>query len=248
MTATVPSARGALRRAAAAALTRRATGPERERMAAIEALRGELKASGEIVERLDFGAGDHTPLSDATHHPGVTVRHAVGEFCTGSSVGPLWSRLLFHLVRELRPVRALELGTALGISAAYQGAALELNGDGRLVTVEGARPLAAIAERNLERLGLDRVEVVTGRFVDVLPAVLEDLRPLDYAYIDGHHDGRATLEYFELVMDAIDGPAVLVFDDIGISPGMRAAWAAIRRDRRVSAAVDLRKLAICEVR
>jgi predicted O-methyltransferase YrrM len=248
MTATTPSARGALRRAVLAALGRRASGPERARMAAIEALRSELKASGEVIERVDFGAGDGTQLSEATHHAGVTVRHTVGEFCAGSSLGPLWSRLLFHLVRELRPAHALELGTALGISAAYQGAALELNGEGRLVTVEGARPLAAIAERNLARLGIRRVEVVTGRFVDVLPAVLDDVRPLDYAYIDGHHDGRATLEYFELVMDAIAGPALLVFDDIGISSGMRAAWAAIRRDRRVSTAIDLRKLGLCEVR
>ena len=231
-----------------AALARRATGPERTHIARIEGLRGELEASAAVLERVDFGAGERVPLSDVTHHAGVTVTQTVGDFCRRSSVSPLWSRLLFHLVRETRPAHGLELGTALGISAAYQGAALELNGHGRLVTIEGAAPLAEIARRNLERLGISRVEVVRGRFVEALPAVLDGLRPLDYAYLDGHHDGRATLEYFEMLLDAVDGPAVLVFDDIGISTGMRRAWEAIGRHPRVALAVSLRKLGVCEVR
>jgi predicted O-methyltransferase YrrM len=231
-----------------ATLGRRVTGPERTRIACIEALRRELAASEEVIERVDFGAGEGVPLADSAHHDGVTVRQTVGEFCRRSSVGPLWSRLLLNLVREARPAHALELGTALGISAAYQGTALELNGHGRLVTIEGARPFATIAGRNLERLGIDCVEVVTGRFLEALPAVLDGLRPLDYAYVDGHHDGRATLEYFEMLLDAVEGPAVLVFDDIGISAGMRGAWVAITRHPRVGLAVSLRKLGVCEVR
>jgi predicted O-methyltransferase YrrM len=247
MTSTTVNARRAVRRAMLAALRRRASGPERASMSAIEALRGELLSSRTVVERIDYGMGEAAPLSPAAHHDGVPVRHTVGDFCRSSSLPPAWSRFLFHLVRELRPVRALELGTALGVSAAYQGAALELNGRGRLVTVEGARPLAELAERNLGLLGIDRVEVVTGRFTDALPAVLDDLRPLDYAYIDGHHDGRATRDYFEAVLGAIAGPALIVFDDIGISSGMREAWAAIRRHPRVGTAIDLRKLGVCEV-
>jgi predicted O-methyltransferase YrrM len=230
-----------------AALGRRATGPERKRIARIEALRRELAASEEVIERVDFGAGEWVPLSAAAHHAGVTVRQAVGEFCRRSSVRPLWSRVLFHLVREARPAHALELGTALGISAAYQGSALELNGAGRLVTIEGDGPLAEIARRNLERLGIDCVEVVTGRFLDALPSVLDGLRPLEYAYVDGHHDGRATLEYFEMLLDAVEGPAVLVFDDIGISTGMQRAWEAISRHPRIALAVSLRKLGVCQV-
>jgi predicted O-methyltransferase YrrM len=247
MTQTTLYAGRAVRRAVLAALRRRASGPERASMSAVEALRGELLASHAVVERIDYGAGETASLSPAAHHPGVPVRHTVGEFCKSSSLPPVWARFLFHLVRELRPMRALELGTALGVSAAYQGAALELNGCGRLVTVEGARPLAELAERNLDRLDIGNVDVVTGRFLDVLPAVLDDLQPLDYAYIDGHHDGRATRDYFETVLSAIAGPALLVFDDIGISSGMREAWAAIRRHPRVGTAIDLRKLGVCEV-
>jgi predicted O-methyltransferase YrrM len=247
MTVTTGTTGRLVRNAMIAVLGRRASAAERERIARIEAVRRELAASGEVIERVDFGAGEGVPLAEAAHHAGVTVSQTVGEFCRRSSVSPVWSRLLFHLVRGAKPAHALELGTALGISAAYQGAALELNGHGRLVTIEGARPFAEIAERNLERLGIGCVDVVTGRFVDALPTVLDDLRPLDYAYVDGHHDGRATLEYFDMLLNAIDGPALLVFDDIGISTSMTRAWAAITRHPRIGLAVSLRKLGVCEV-
>ena len=236
-----------VRRALVEAVGRRAGRREQERMRGIEALRHELAASDGVIERIDFGAGDGVALSQAPYHDGVAVLHTIGEFCRGSCMGPAWSRVLFHLVREAAPVHALELGTALGLSAAYQGAALELNGHGHLVTIEGARPLADIARHNLARLGISTVEVVTGRFREALPPVLERLQPLDFAYIDGHHDGRATLDYFRAVLAVLRSPAIVVFDDIGISPGMRAAWERISRHPRVTLALDLQKLGVCGV-
>ena len=236
-----------VRRAIVDALGRRESRLERRRMLRIEALRQELAASDAVVD-IDFGAGDGLPVSRAPHHDGVPVLHTIGEFCRRSSTGPAWSRLLFHLAREAAPVNALELGTALGISAAYQGAALEGNGHGRLVTIEGAPPLADLARDNLARIGIGTVEVMTGRFRDALPPMLERLQPLEFVYIDGHHDGRATLEYFGTLLPAITRPALLVFDDIGISPGMRAAWERIAQHPRVTLAVDLHKLGVCGVR
>jgi predicted O-methyltransferase YrrM len=236
-----------VRRALIAALGRRSSRAERVRIARIEALRRELVASEELIERLDFGAGAYAPPAPEPYHLGVRVEHTIGDFCRRSSIGPVWSRLLFHLVREAGPAHAVELGTALGISAAYQGAALELNGHGRLVTIEGSAPLARMAARNLETLAIGSVEVVTGTFAATLPRVLDALGPLDFAYIDGHHDGRATLDYFGTVLSAITAPAIVVFDDIGISAGMREAWTAISRHPRVTLAVDVHKLGVCGI-
>ena len=67
---------------------------------------------------------------------------------------------------------------------------MALAGDGALVTLEGADSLAAIARRNLERLGRSNVRVVIGRFEDTLAGVLRELGTLDYAFIDGHHDEK----------------------------------------------------------
>ena len=168
-----------VRRALVEALGQAGGRREPERIRAIEALRRELAASDAVIERIDFGAGDGGLTSQGPDHGGVEVVHTIGDFCQGSCIGPAWSRVLFHLVREAAPVNALELGTGLGLSAAYQGAALELNGHGRLMTIEGAVPLADIARVNLARLGITTVEVVTGRFREALPPVLERCRPLE---------------------------------------------------------------------
>jgi predicted O-methyltransferase YrrM len=237
----------ALRRAVGATLTRRSVPAERRQMHRIERLRRELAASSSVIERVDFGAGEREPLAVEPYHDGVTVTHTIGEFCRRSCIDPGWSRLLFHLVRETAPTHALEMGTALGISAAYQGAALQRNGRGRLVTIEGSPALAEIARRNLLRLGIDTVDVVTGTFAQALPAALERLRPLDYAFVDGHHDGRATLDYVGRLLEFMPGPGLLVIDDIAITPGMRDAWSAITRHPRVTLAIDLHRLGVCGV-
>jgi len=131
------------------------------------------------------------------------------------------------------------MGTAVGISAAYQAAALKLNGYGTLVTLEGATSLADIAKKNFQHLGLDTVEVIVGRFQDTLPGVLTDRQPVDYAFIDGHHDEQATLAYFEQILPFLAETSLLVFDDIAWSEGMKRAWKTIAQDRRVGVAVDL---------
>jgi predicted O-methyltransferase YrrM len=139
------------------------------------------------------------------------------------------------------------MGTAVGISAAYQAAALSLNGHGTLVTLEGASTLADIATENFRLLGLDTVELVVGRFQDTLPDVLTKRRPVDYVFVDGHHDEQATLAYFEQILPFLKETALLVFDDIGWSEGMKRAWNTITKDKRLSLAVDLGPVGVCVI-
>lgn len=210
----------------------------------IEALRHDLAGSRDEVALVDYGAGDpELPLSPEAMYAGRQVRRTVGEISRASKP-PFWARLLYNLVRTHGPRRCLELGTSLGLSAAYQAAALA--GDGRLVTVEGAAPLADRARGHLERLGLgDRVRVVTGRFQDVLPAVLEEMGTVDYAFIDGHHDERATLDYFARLHPRLSAGALLVFDDVAWSRGMRSAWSALQADDRIRVSLDLGPVGVC---
>jgi predicted O-methyltransferase YrrM len=131
------------------------------------------------------------------------------------------------------------MGTALGVSAAYQAAALRLNSHGALVTIEGATSLADIARNNFQQLCLDTVEVVVGRFQDTLTNVLTNRQPVDYVFVDGHHDEQATRAYFEQILPFLAEEALLVFDDITWSEGMRRAWNTLAKDRRVDVTVDL---------
>lgn len=65
------------------------------------------------------------------------------------SLPPPWCLLLMQLVRELAPRFCVELGTAFGISTAYQATAPELNGSGKLATFEGSAAWGELAERTV---------------------------------------------------------------------------------------------------
>lgn len=216
------------------------TPDERAWVDRIEALRARVNASTRAIERVDFGAGRGDSGRNAhTMDQGVQVVETLGEVARNASKSPFWCRFLFALLRVAQPLSALEMGTAVGISAAYQAAALRLNGRGRLVTMDGAPSLAAIARENWRELGLDEIEVVVGRFSDTLPGVLPTHRPLDYVFVDGHHDGDATLAYFDRLFPHLAPRAWVVFDDVAWSEGMRHAWERIAGDDRVALSVDL---------
>ena len=103
---------------------------EREGLDSIERLRAALAASTEEITGIDYGAGNPSePRSREVARKGVCTTFAVGRDLTlGSSAAAPWTHLIFNLVRLLKPNRCLELGTCIGISAAYQCAGLELNG------------------------------------------------------------------------------------------------------------------------
>ncbi len=199
-----------------------------------------MNASSEELEIIDYGAGSgDSKLTEEERYRGRVIRRTVGQVCTLTSRTDRTALLLLRLVREWKPRTCVELGTSLGISACYQAAALKLNGAGNLVTLEGADSVASVAVRNFVSLGLDNVEVVPGRFQDTLSGVLLANPSVDYAFIDGHHDGAATMKYFNALVPALSGAAVVLFDDIRWSDGMQQAWDAIRRHEQVRVSVDL---------
>ena len=219
---------------------------EAEWFSRIEALRGRLLSSRERLTVVDYGV-EPTDLERAqqTRVVSRTETRAVSEICRSTSRSPLWGRLLFRLLREAEPRTCLELGTSVGISTAYQAAALQLNGAGAITSLDGAEAVVEVARRNLDELGLTRAQIVPGRFEDTLESVLATDAPIDYAFIDGHHQKDATLSYFEEISSSSNDNAILVFDDIAWSRGMRTAWSMIRSDSRVRFSVDLFKIGLC---
>jgi len=211
----------------------------------IEAERKVLLADDSEVEILNFGAGSRTARRTANEmNAGWTSHAVIRQVCERAVSKPEKALLLFKLVREFRPQRAVEFGTCLGISAAYQAAALQLNGNGgSLATLEGAPSFGDVARRTLDAVSLSEVEVVVGRFLDTLPQVLAD-GPVDYAFVDGHHDEAATINYFRELLPHLSDGAVLVFDDIRWNDRMQRAWGVIAASPSVVAAVDLVKFGI----
>jgi predicted O-methyltransferase YrrM len=213
---------------------------EQRVIAAIEQTRDEMLASADVIE-IPVAEMSGDPADDRVFRE--TVKHACGR-----SRPPFWCLLLFQLARELRPDTCLELGTCVGISAAYQGAALELNEQGRLVTLEAVSGHVALARANFERLELGRVDARTGRFEDLLTDVSKESAPLDFVFIDGNHSEEATLQYAESIKPFLAEDAIVVFDDISYSDGMDRAWRRLVSDPDAKVAVDLGPVGLCVYR
>ena len=159
------------------------------------------------------------------------------------SLPPAWCVLLMRLVRELSPRSCLELGSGLGISAAYQAAALELNGSGALTTIEGSAAWAKLARRASRRSGSSGRRCASARYASALSAELERPEPLDLAFIDAEHQADATLDQFAAMLPSLAPGAVVIVDDVDW-PDMRRAQAAIGRHARVSTSVSVGRLGI----
>ena len=234
----------AISRALATAASGRLPAQERHWVDRIEERRRAL-ASREAPTRAGIEPGSQGMPPWAETFGGT---YAIDGLSVMFSIPPDWGRLLMRLVRELAPRSCLELGTAFGISAAYQAAALELNLGGRLLTLDAAREWGAIAEEGFEVLGLaGRVGFRAGQIADTLTEVADEAAPVDFVFLDAEHQQEPTLEYFEALLPRLSERAVVVLDDIGFPVEMRQAWRAIRHHERVASAVGLGRLGIVTI-
>jgi predicted O-methyltransferase YrrM len=218
------------------AMSKQWTPEDRERFAAIEAIRARMLADYTHVIIEDYGAG-----SQATG--GATRKTITIATATQASKSAYWCQLLYALVKEYQPNRVIELGANVGISAAYIANALPSGA--RLHTLEGALALADIARQNLNIFDRKNSVVICGKFADELPNLIVDYG-YQFAFIDGHHAAYPTVTYFNQIISAMpDG--VIVFDDINWSKGMRAAWQVVVDHPRVIASADLRAIGVVVV-
>jgi len=205
----------------------------------IKKLRDNLRKSTVEINFENYGAGTHIDsISLEKKGNKVIIKKTIGQICE-STVLFKWGLLLFKIVKEFKPKICLELGTCIGISAAYQAAALEMNNQGKIYTIEGASSLVKLAENNLKKLNLNRIDIITGLFNDILPDLLPKIQPIDFAFIDGHHDGKATINYLNKIYPYLSKNAILLFDDINWSKDMQWAWKALENDNRIKFTIDL---------
>jgi predicted O-methyltransferase YrrM len=107
-----------------------------------------------------------------------------------------------------------------------------------VTTLDVSRYRRRLAERLHRSLGLE-INRVQGFFADTLDETVNGIAPVEMAFIDGHHQYRPTLEYFEAIANKAAPGCVFLFDDIRWSTGMKRAWAELRRDPRFEVVADL---------
>ncbi len=195
--------------------------------ATIEKVRNELAYSSENVNCIDLGAGSHFKNNSQK-----SVRSIVQ-----SAAKPVkYAQLLFRLVNHFQPTTILELGTSLGLSAAYMATA---NSKSKLITIEGCKEIAAVASRNFKKLELQNIEQHIGNFDEVLPLILKNTNQLDFVFFDGNHRKEPTLNYFKQCLQKATDQSIFIFDDIYWSPEMTEAWEEIKKNERVTVTLDL---------
>jgi len=208
----------------------------------IEEIRENIKQQNLEVQFLDFGAGDPKEKRDEkTMSKGVQSVRYTKELCQ-IGLKNEWSQLIYSLVKEHKPNTILELGTCCGFSSIYMSKA---NKSSTIYTIEGACEVAKIAAKNIQKANCDNIIQKVGKFNDVLQPLLREIKSVDFAFIDGHHDKDATLKYFKDIKPFLSTNAIVVFDDISWSEGMKESWKTIIRDKDIKKYEDLEKLGIC---
>jgi predicted O-methyltransferase YrrM len=222
---------------------------EEDSLKKIERLRTFYSTNSDEIFIEDFGAGSSTDnRTDEQMNRGTGKRGRVSEVYKSASSSPKEGKLVFKILRTYKPKNCFELGTCLGISAAYGIEALRLNAtNGMYTTFEGSSENVKWAQSSLERFSFTDFKIVEGRFQDTLPTSLKNNDDIDFVFIDGHHDEKATVNYFELFYPNLSQKAIIVFDDINWSKGMRRAWKTIKKDHRIAWTVSNYFRGICYI-
>jgi predicted O-methyltransferase YrrM len=193
----------------------------------IESYRQALHQSRDTVTVEDFGAGSAF---------GSARERAVAQIARRAAKPARYGRLLYRIAEHYRCRHILELGTSLGVSTAYLASA---PGVSRVVTMEGARAIAARAREGFASLGLDNIRLVEGNFDDTLEGALGLLPQADLVFVDGNHREEPTLRYFRQCLQKSGSESIFIFDDIHWSPEMESAWAQIKAHPDVRCTIDL---------
>lgn len=198
--------------------------PEYEK---IEELRARLLNDNIVLEVEDFGAGSVVDKKN---------KRSISSIVKNAAKPKKFGQLLFRMVRHYQPTTILEFGTSLGITSSYLSLAKP---DARLVTMEGSKAIAEVAQRNFKNLEIRNIEIIEGNFDKTLSSVVHGLSNADFAFVDGNHRQEPTERYFQQLVAKTNNDSILVFDDIHWSSQMEAAWETIKNNAAVTCSIDL---------
>ena len=192
--------------------------------ALLKDFRKKLLMSAEEIEVIDFGQGSRVFRSN---------KRKVAAIAKHAGISPKRQRLLFRLTQYLKPEKALELGTSLGIATT----AIALGNPSAVVTtIEGCSNTAKVAQEAFNSFQLIEIQLYAKPFETFFAE--RPSEKYNLVFVDGNHNKEATLHYFELLLKNTTTNAVLIFDDIYWSPQMTEAWEVIQKHPNVTVSID----------
>ena len=198
--------------------------------------RNSLLANNETIEVTDFGAGSRVFKS--------TTR-AISQIAKTAGISSKRAKLLFRIVNYFQPESILEIGTSLGLATSALSLGLEaktnrakLNKNAKITTLEGCPNTMSIAKKQCQLQNLNNIDFINTEFSSYFTTQHPTPNTQDLIYFDGNHSKKATLEYFELLLQTITNDSVWIFDDIHWSKDMEEAWEIIKNHPKVTVTID----------
>jgi len=185
--------------------------------------RNELLNNGNSIQVTDFGAGSRVFKSNT---------RVVSAIAKTAGITPKRAKLLARLAKYFDFKSALELGTSLGLASS---AIAFGNPKTKITTTEGCLETSKIAQQQFKKHELNNINA---EVTDFSPFLQKGISNYDLVYFDGNHQKKATLEYFNLLIDNINDYSVFIFDDIHWSSEMEEAWEEIKNHPKVTITVD----------
>ena len=193
----------------------------------IETLRKELCKSEREIQITDFGAGSTINNSKT---------RKVKDVAKNSAKNAKFGKLLYRIIQFYKPKNILELGTSLGISTSYLAKA---NSNSQVFTFEGCPETAKIAQENFDKQNIKNTSITLGDFNITLADKLKKIETVDLTFIDGNHQEKPTIAYFEECLKYANNNTIFIFDDIHWSEGMENAWNYIKAHPKTTLTIDL---------
>jgi predicted O-methyltransferase YrrM len=216
--------------------------------AILQTIRKELGRSNHIIQVLDFGAGSRAPGLQKSQ------TRRVKKMLSSAATSAKRQRLFMRLVQYFEPENILELGTHLGMGTL----AIKLGiPEAEITSVEGCQNTFEFTKNNIERwlsktmpadkpLKSGQIKLVNSSFAEYFEKRSKDRdaqqkissQKFDLIYLDGHHNGPATLDYFEQIKRQVHKDSLVIIDDIHWSQSMTAEWNKIIKDPHVTVSID----------
>ncbi len=204
---------------------------DQQQFSTIEQVRNQLVKDDRSIPLQGFGAG--------SKH--FTEQHRkVSDIAKTSLTPAKYARLYWAIANYVDAKSIVELGTSLGVNAAY----LAKKNDAQIFTFEGEPEIANIARSAFEILNLTNIELIEGNIDHTLPNYLNKTETIALAFLDANHQLASTLRYVDAFIKKINPKSVLILDDIHQSVGMEKAWETVKSNPLVYGSIDLYRCGI----
>ncbi|MGA6155723.1 O-methyltransferase [Stenotrophomonas sp. NPDC087984] len=176
-----------------------------------------------LAEQDETAQAELPPGAQESLAPQELADAAAGIYMPISAEG---GKLLYDLVRAIRPATVVEFGMSYGISTLHLAAAVRDNGTGRVITTEMSKEKIAAARRTFAETGLD--DVITVLEGDARETLADLEGPLELVLLDGWKD--LCLPVLRMLEPRLRPGALVVADDVDQGEGLLRSYLDYVRD------------------